>query len=439
MDINVILRKDFTSYVKRVFLFLHPEDELINSWHIKCVTSFIQEYNKIIVNLPPRTLKSIICTIAYSTWIIGKKRSSKVIIATYGDFLSKTFLEYCKLIIDSDWYQDLFSDFIIISKTSRKIINNYLGHIIVTSINGPITGEGCDILIIDDPHKAIDAYSSHMLHKTSNWFENTLLSRLNNFEKGKIIIVMQRIHKFDLTGYVLENFNIFFHLKIPYFSYIDIIFKAKNDIFLMKENSYLYSYFQDITKNLTQDVIQAQYLQNPISNLELFDVSKIQVLEDVFKDGQIYQSWDTAISQNDNSSYSVCTVWKISAKKYMLIDFFKDKVSYRDLLYYANTFANKYPYSFILIENKFTGCVLIEDLSQYQRVIPINPIMSKYQRAMRVSGILNSVCISDKLKLNLRKTFLRDLAIFPYGKSDDVVDSFSQFLLYIRFSSVFLR
>lgn len=437
MHINQILHKDLLSYVKRVFFFLHPDKEFINSWHIKCIISFMENYSKLIINLPPRTLKSLVCNLAYVTWMIGKKRNIKIIIATYGEFLSKTFLENCKLILESDWYKEIFHDFAILKKTPKRIQTNGLGHIVITSISGSLTGEGCDILIIDDPHKAIHAYSPHMLTKSCNWFENTLLSRLNNFNDCKIIVIMQRIHKFDLTGYILKNFDSFIHLKIPYFTNKDLFFKVHDQKFCMKKDSYLYDHFSNLDQFFVKDILESQYLQNPVNNFELFDIDKIQIINSDNLVGRIYQSWDTAISENDHSSYSVCTIWKVVDNKYILIDMFKDKISYQKLLFYATFFANKYLNSTIIIENKFTGCVLIEDISKIAHVVPINPNISKYQRAMKVSNLINCVKISEQCLL--KDVFLNDLESFPYGESDDLVDSFSQFLMYISRSYYNIR
>ncbi|MFV0273609.1 MAG: hypothetical protein AB8U53_05220 [Rickettsia aeschlimannii] len=103
-----------------------------------------------------------------------------------------------------------------------------------TSVRGSATGEGGNILIIDDPHthKQIHSYKIHK--KVIDWFEQTFVSRLNNRNKGAIVLVMQHLHTDDLSGYLLNNSNSWHHLKISTISIQDYSFKLMN-----KEYQYL--------------------------------------------------------------------------------------------------------------------------------------------------------------------------------------------------------
>ncbi len=437
MQLNDILRKDFYFYFQRIFLFFHNSEAVTPSWHLECVCRHIENVNKIIINLPPRTLKSMICTLAYATWMIGVHRNKKIIIATYGEFLSMKFIRECKAILESKWYQDLFKDFKIISKTNKSIRNSQFGHILATSLNGPMTGEGCDILIVDDPHKAIHAFYPHMLNKAINWYDNTLLSRINNPDKAQIIIVMQRIHEFDLTHHILKNYNQFISLVIPAYTSKELKFSINRHQFTMKANSYLYETFCNL--DLNKDIWLTQYLQNPTTKKQLIDINQI-TQTDVINLSYIVQSWDTAISENDHSSYSVCTIWAINQQEFVLIDFFKERVCYSDLLCYATDFANKYTNSTILIENKFTGYVLAEALERNNYfVIRCTPTGSKTQRVLLVSHLFSSIKISSNLPKELSQDFLKELQEWPHSKNDDIIDSVSQFLNHInsRINNVF--
>jgi hypothetical protein len=82
-------------------------------------------------------------------------------------------------------------------------------------VGGTLTGLGGDLIIIDDPQKATDAQSQALRDQANQWFSNSLLSRLDNKERGAIIVVMQRVHLNDLTGYVLENSDDWTVLSLP--------------------------------------------------------------------------------------------------------------------------------------------------------------------------------------------------------------------------------
>ena len=72
-------------------------------------------------------------------------------------------------------------------------------------MQGTLTGRGGDLIIIDDPTKPTDALSQPTRNSVNEWYLNTLLSRLDNKATGRIVIVMQRVHVEDLTGFVLDG------------------------------------------------------------------------------------------------------------------------------------------------------------------------------------------------------------------------------------------
>ena len=190
--------------------------------------------------------------------------------------------------------------------------------------------------------------------------------------------------------------------------------------FSMKANSYLNLAFKSL--EISKEIFNIQYLQKCNDTLNIFDISLIKEVSH-FSGQCILQSWDTAISENDNSSYSVCTIWSIEKDEYVLIEFFKEKISYSDLLYHALLFANKY--------------VLAEDLHRHnvnvQRYIPK---FGKIQRAMLVSHKIEKIKIFSEL-LN-KDVFINDMRNFPYMKSDDLVDSVTQFLHTITVNNFFI-
>jgi hypothetical protein len=92
---------------------------------------------------------------------------------------------------------------------TRQAVNDFdtigSGRRLATSVGGALTGRGADVIVLDDPQKADEALSETSRKTTHTWFDNTLLSRLNDKTQGSIIIVMQRLHQDDLVGHVLEQ------------------------------------------------------------------------------------------------------------------------------------------------------------------------------------------------------------------------------------------
>ena len=159
------------------------------------------ENQKLIINLPPRYLKSVICSIALPTFILGHNPSAKIMCISYGEELASKLAADCKSVMEADWYKTLFPETRI--RTDKKSVMDFEttnhGGRFATTISGAVTGRGADWIIIDDPLKPVDAFSDTQREKVNDLYGNTVNSRLNNKNTGRILVVMQRLHAHDLS------------------------------------------------------------------------------------------------------------------------------------------------------------------------------------------------------------------------------------------------
>ena len=114
----------------------------------------------------------------------------------------------CRRLIDSPLYQErwghryhLTSD----QNTKTRFDNNKGGSRLATSVGGALTGEGGDIILIDDPHNVVEAESETVRHATLQWWDEAMSTRLNNPNTGAYVIIMQRVHEQDLAGHVIDR------------------------------------------------------------------------------------------------------------------------------------------------------------------------------------------------------------------------------------------
>lgn len=138
---------------------------------------------------------------AWPAWILGHDPSKRVLVSSYSQTLGIKHSMDCRFVMSSEWYRKLFPD-TILSKTHNqksKFMTTKHGFRFTTSVGGSVTGEGGDVLIIDDPHNPTHIHSDKLRNKVSDWFEQTFSTHLNNREKGAIILVMQRLHEEDLA------------------------------------------------------------------------------------------------------------------------------------------------------------------------------------------------------------------------------------------------
>lgn len=222
------------------------------------------DYNVLIVNIPPRHGKSRTLG-CFVEWIFGKNKEEKVMTGTYNEILSRTFsknvrdsISEQKVDEDTIVYNDIFPDVTIKKGDGAQNLwsldggyNNYLA----TSPGGTATGFGASIIIIDDLIKsAEEAYNENAKEKHFTWFTDTMLSRLE--EGGKIIVVMTRWASDDLAGRLLE----FDGFKIKH-----INLKALQDDGTMLCDEILSRKSYELKlKAMGADIASANYQQEPI-------------------------------------------------------------------------------------------------------------------------------------------------------------------------------
>ncbi|MFQ3887044.1 MAG: hypothetical protein AB8U88_00445 [Rickettsia conorii subsp. raoultii] len=318
--LNSILRQDFHSFIIKVFNTINPGAEYYPSKHIRIITDYLNavqsgDINRLIINIPPRSLQSICVSVAWPAYLLGVNPTKRIMVASYSQILSIKHSLDCRFILNSDWYKELFPS-TILSKTHNqksKFLTTANGFRFATSVGGSATGEGGDILIIDDPHNHTQIHSYKIRKKVIDWFEQTFVSRLNNRNKGAIVC----LHTDDLSGYLLNNSNSCHHLKIPAISIQDYSFKLMNKEYQYLSGKVLDSYKEppDCLMKLEQEIgsynDNAQYLQEPIAQrsslLNMEDISFYENLPSRFD--YFVQSWDTAIKISEDSDYSVCTIY----------------------------------------------------------------------------------------------------------------------------------
>jgi hypothetical protein len=210
--LDAVFRQNLVAFSKKVFQFSSPGQQLDWNWHLDAIAYQFErvrrgENTRLIVNAPPRSLKSIIASVAFPAFLFGHDPSLRIICVSYSIDLAKKHSNDFRVIIESDWYKHLFPATRIgqYKNSEMEIEFTRRGYRLATSVGGTLTGRGGDIIIIDDPLKPEDAMSETRRSACNQWFNTTLLSRLDDKRRGAIVVVMQRLHVNDLTGFLLEQ------------------------------------------------------------------------------------------------------------------------------------------------------------------------------------------------------------------------------------------
>ena len=202
------VRTDFSAFVAKCFGIVDPGGCYAHNWHIDCIAHHLEavrqgEVQRLIINLPPRHLKSICVSVAWPAFLLGHNPAVRVLAASYATSLSVKHSLDTRLIIQSDWYRQLFPKTRLAKGQveKQKFVTTQRGFRLATSVGGSVTGEGGDILIVDDPLKPLHAESALLRKLANRWFDHTFSTRLNDRLRGGIVVVM---HDLNLASHIAD-------------------------------------------------------------------------------------------------------------------------------------------------------------------------------------------------------------------------------------------
>lgn len=207
------------NFIRYAWRHMDPADYVTN-WHIDAIAEHLEavadgEIRRLIINLPPRCMKSLSVSVAFPAWVWAQKKRSPLTGPGVG-FLSTSYAQHlsvrdnvkCRRLIESAWYQRGWGDRFRLTgdqNTKTRFELDKGGYRIASSVDGTATGDGADIITIDDPISAGDALSATVRASTNEWFDGTMTTRLNDPRTGAFVIVQQRLNENDLVGHLLSK------------------------------------------------------------------------------------------------------------------------------------------------------------------------------------------------------------------------------------------
>ena len=275
--VDAVLRRDLASFIRKSARSLSPGTPFQDNWHIKAIAWHLDEVRKgrirrLIINMPPRSLKSISASVAFPAFVLGHDPTRRVICVSYGTELSTKLMNDFRAVVDSPWYRSAFPATRFGGKNSESEVETTCrGLRLATSIGGTLTGRGGHLIVIDDPLKPVDALSQPKRESANQWFANTLLSRLDDKRTGAIVIVMQRVHMDDLTGFVTDGSDEWTVLTLPAIADEDESIRIGDERWhhrrvgdLLHPEREPLQVLESMRQSLGSDLFSAQYQQAPV-------------------------------------------------------------------------------------------------------------------------------------------------------------------------------
>lgn len=447
--LRVLLRIDFKSFLSKVFETLHPgEEPLGNAWYLDAICDELRkvwsgEHQRSVILVPPRHLKSIAVSVAFTAWVLGRDPTIKIMVATYGEDLSREHAKNTKLVMESSWYKSAFPG-TKLAKGSNRALEFHTtkgGCRRAISVEGATTGLGADLVIVDDCMKADDAHSQTKRDSLRRWFDGTLLTRLNNKADARVVSIQQRLHQDDLPAYLIDKgYHV---LCLPAIAEKEeqiqigegkLHKRGLGD--LLNPDREDKAVLDQMRREMGPVAFNSQYQQDPVVpegnliRMEWFGSYDEPPERHEFL--KVIQSWDTAMTSAPTSDWTVGTTWGFHRESYKwyLLHVFRERLDYPDLKRAITRLSRQWAADYVLIEDAGSGKSLWQE---YRTSGELNPIMINPQgnKEERFNGCLAEV-EAGHFKLPEETLWLdafrSELKAFPQGKYDDQVDSFSQFV-----------
>jgi predicted phage terminase large subunit-like protein len=442
-----ILRRDFLAFSHRAFRELNGAVPWLGNWHLEMMAARLEavrrgEIKRLAIALPPRHLNSHMASIAFPAFVLGHDPTRQIICASDSQDLADKLSRDCRALMGAAFYRDLFAmQFAPDKQAVTEFATSEGGFRLATSIGGVLTGRGADLIIIDDPLKAEEAWLDARRNAVNEWFDTSLISRLNDKTEGAIIVVMQRLHEDDLIGHVISKGG----WELLAFPAI-----AEEPELHMVETAYGARAFSRATGEVLHPAREsaatlarlraqmgsaaflAQYQQAPcpregvMVKAKWFPRYAPHELPCDFEARIIF--CDTANKASELSDYTVFTVWGVKNRHLWLLAVLRRRMEYYELKRVLKETIAMQRADVVLIEDRASGTQLIQELGweNVKGVKACQPVGDKQMRLWAQAATMEQGFVHLPNEAPWLDDYLRELTGFPNSRFDDQVDSTTQ-------------
>lgn len=463
-----LLRRDFHAFVVSAWDKVEKGTKFDDGWHIEMMCQYLQALfegripsNNLMMNVPPRHMKSLVCNVFFPAWVWAKVPFQKFLCFSYSEALTLRDSVKCHDLIESRWYQERFKVTINPKQDTKDNFQNTMGgYRMCFGTGGSIGGQGGDILIIDDPLEIGQANSKAKRDQVNYVYDNTISMRGNDPKTVKKILIMQRLHDEDLCGHIIARGDPWELLILPaeyegvtrFHSSIGLTDpRTEKDELLWPEHIGRKE-LDTLKLPLSEIGVAGQLQQRPTPLVgAIFKRDWFAVRKESMPCVGRYFSWDTANSISDTAAYTCGIVGELTPDYRLYIrDIWRKKIEFPQLQYAIEELAKKYGgikshyTKDIIIENKASGVQVIQSMKQVSNdfgpyVMPYTPKGDKIARAYEAAKWAEKGCVilpppTDEFP------WLFDFAgkdgelfNFPNAAFKDQVDALSQLCDYLSY------
>lgn len=468
------LEESLATFAREAWPIVEPGRPLVWGWHLDAIAEHLQAVTEgrirsLIINVPPRHTKSLFTAVLWPAWEWARDPSVTWLFASYAQVLSTRDSVKMRRLIESPWYRQRFPQVTLTDDQNQKMRyeTTHGGHRISTSVGGAATGDGGRRRVVDDPHSVQEAHSDTKREAALEWWRETFANRQIDPETDADVVIMQRLHERDLSGFILDDIGGFEHLMLPArfeterrcVTSIGWADPREKDGELLAPTRFTPAALAQLELRLGQYGTEGQLQQRPaptgggILKAHWFrywqpigaDLGPVRV-KDASGDwltiepvtlpnrpaDQQLQSWDMSFKSTETSSRVAGQVWAQWGADAYLLDIEWDAMTFSETLAAVRRLSARHPDAYRkIVEDKANGPAVIDVLkSELGGFIPAQPHGSKEARAHAVSPRIEAgnVYLPHPRHRPWVDRLRTAISTFPAGSDSDPVDALTQAL-----------
>ena len=459
-DLHALARRDFGTFVELAFPILRPGKKLVHAAYLDVLVALLESCAagrkpRVIVNLPPGYMKSMLISIMYVAWRLGIDPTLKFVCISYGDDLAHKHSASTRKLMQSPDYRAIFPGTVLDKKAEDWLTTTTGGYRYATAVGSDITGFRPTEIIVDDPIEPEKGSSELAKEKIRSWISSSVLTRFEDNAKNVFILVMHRVAPDDLAG-TLQMQDGYFTLSLPLVAQKEEAFGSRGDVIMTRQPGELLhpgrmtlEQLERLKREISPHAFASQYQQRPVlGGSGMCSIDRLARYDKPPKFELTMHSWDIGATLEGNPS--VCTKWGVTADpagrdNIYLTDVVRLKLEIPDVRAAIKAHDNFEKPDLIVLDHRGAGIGVDQELRRagYRHLYAASKDGTSNESKIDRFGKALLYMYDGVVKYPVSAPFVDDvlyaLATFPELKEFDLIDSITQLVAFLPNTLMFAR